>query len=112
MSGAGGREVGDSARHDGAEMFREVIERPIPPGSRQEPGDIGLAEAFPDEPGRITAGDAVIGHVTGDDRTSADDRTVTDPDPGHHRDTVTEPDVVADHGVAAVREIGDQVEML
>ncbi|NIY65197.1 hypothetical protein SMALB_3180 [Streptomyces malaysiensis] len=98
--------------HHRADMGREVLERPVPPGQGQQPGDVRVVVAAADEPGRVAADDAVVGNVVHHHGTGGDDRPMADADAGHHRRPVAEPDIVAHHGVAPPRQTGDQVEMV
>src|SRR6266536_915210 len=63
-SGRGdGFEIVDAAGHDGAQMLGEVPSGPVPPRQGEKPGDVRLAVAGADEPGRVAVGDAAVRHV-------------------------------------------------
>src|SRR5207249_446435 len=89
----------------------DVFEWPVPPGQAGQAMNVVLGVPAADEPGRVAAGDRVVGDVVDDDRACRDDRSVSDVDAGHHDGLVPDPDVVAHDGVAATGQAGDEVEV-
>jgi len=91
----GSFEVVDGAGHDRGNVFGDVFGRPVPPGDRQQPGDVTIVVAAPDQLwpdcGRRCRSRHIIDHY----RTRGDDRAVPESDARHHEDLIAKPDVVA-----------------
>lgn len=85
-------------------MLADLLHRPIPPGEGVEARSGVVVEAVADHLGGVAADDGVGGHVTGDHGAGGDDGAVADFDPRHDQGLIAYPDIVADDGIALVRE--------
>ena len=93
-------------RKDGQEG-RDFLDGPVPPAKLQKEFDHFFGKAHLDDPRGVPRDDGVGRDVLRHDRISRDDRAVADLDAREDLRFATDPDVVADNGVALLRKLVD-----